>query len=68
MEITEIAVAECLVSNRRSPPSGRQAPLGRLHLNSQSAQLLTFRIFLFKPVELYQITINSSYCDGVLKL
>ena len=31
------------------------------------AQLLTFRIFLFKPVELYQTTINSSYCDGVLK-
>ena len=30
-------------------------------------QLLTFRIFLFKPVELYQTTINSSYCDGVLK-
>ena len=35
---------------------------------TQSAQLLTFRIFLFKPVELYQTTINSSYCDGVLKL
>ena len=34
----------------------------------QSTQLLTFRIFLFKSVELYQIIINFSYCNGVLKL
>ena len=34
---------------------------------TRPAQLLTFRIFLFKPVELYQTTINSSYCDGILK-
>ena len=49
------------------PRADKRPSVGHTSI-TQSAQLLTFRIFLFKPVELYQTTINFRYCDGVLKL